>query len=219
MIRKLLLLLGLTLPIVGCPNNTPPPPPPPAIYSLTVESVNPLNGVVIQASPDNNGVSSGTTTFILTYSAGTTVTLTAPTLSGDNTFVGWVGCSVESGPICTMVMNNSAVVTANYVFPTVMAINLPIISAGDCDLTHACVGTVYIMAGACPDVLSGSDGWTIATLSTGDNTFPEPGTFSVTIVNVLPNTEYALDVEAIPVGLTSDFNGPSNCVTVTTPSA
>jgi hypothetical protein len=87
----------------------------PVTYVLTVNSTNPASGVTIGAAPaDNNGTTIGTTSFTLTYNAGTSVTLTAPTMSGSNTFVSWTGCATTNGENCNVTMNANTTVTANY---------------------------------------------------------------------------------------------------------
>ena len=82
---------------------------------LKVNSTNPASGVSITASPaDNAGTAKGSTSFELTYNAGTVVTLTAPATSGSNGFQSWAGCNAVSGKTCTVTMTNNATTTANY---------------------------------------------------------------------------------------------------------
>lgn len=91
----------------------------PPIYLLTVNSSNPSSGVSITASPaDNNGKTSGTTGFALSYTAGASVTLVAPYTSGGNTFSSWSGCKNASGTSCSVTINANTTVTANYAAPT-----------------------------------------------------------------------------------------------------
>jgi hypothetical protein len=88
---------------------------PPPTYVLTVDSTNPASGVAIAVSPaDNNSAGNGTTSFTRTYNSGTTVTLTAPSTSGTNTFSSWTGCTSTSGVTCTVTLNSATTVTANY---------------------------------------------------------------------------------------------------------
>jgi hypothetical protein len=90
----------------------------PAVYTLTVNSSNPASGVAIGASPaDNNGATSGTTSFTRTYTAGTSVTLTAPAASGSNSFSSWSGCTTSSTTTCTVTVSANTTVTANYAVP------------------------------------------------------------------------------------------------------
>jgi hypothetical protein len=87
-------------------------------YTLTVNSTNPASGVEITVSPaDNNGAASGSTSFTRTYDAAATVTLTAPGLSGANTFISWTGCASSSTVTCNVTMSASTTVTANYTVP------------------------------------------------------------------------------------------------------
>lgn len=99
-------------------NNNPPPP---TTYTLTVNTVNPATGVTITDSPaDNNGASSGTAPFTLTYNAGTAVTLTAPATAGNNTFGAWSGCTSAATRTCSVTLNTNTTVKATYtITPTV----------------------------------------------------------------------------------------------------
>jgi hypothetical protein len=90
----------------------------PVTYVLTVNSTNPVSGVAITASPaDNTSKSSGSTGFTLNYNAGAAVTLTAPATSGGNNFSSWTGCTSTSGATCSVTLNGSMTVTANYAVP------------------------------------------------------------------------------------------------------
>ncbi|MGA2168492.1 MAG: hypothetical protein ABSG62_09780, partial [Terracidiphilus sp.] len=113
------LSLGLGC-LTGCggSSSSPPPPPPPTTYVLTVDSTNPASGVAITVSPaDNNSAANGTTSFTRTYNSGTSVTLTAPSTSGSNTFSSWTGCTSASTVTCTVSMTANTTVTANYATP------------------------------------------------------------------------------------------------------
>jgi hypothetical protein len=89
-------------------------------YVLTVNSLNPVNGVAIAATPvDNNGASGGSTSFTRSYNVGTSVTLTAPATSGSNPFVSWTGCTSSNSVSCTVVLTANTTVTANYTVPSV----------------------------------------------------------------------------------------------------
>ena len=88
-------------------------------FTLSVNSTNPASGVAIEVSPaDNTGSASADTSFTRTYNSGTSVTLTAPTTSGANTFSSWTGCASTVGPACTVAMNADTTVTANYAIPS-----------------------------------------------------------------------------------------------------
>ena len=88
----------------------------PATYVLTVNSTNPSSGVVITVgNPNNNVVSTGTTSFTGTHTAGSTVLLSAPATAGGNTFSSWTGCNSVSTVTCTVAMGANTTVTANYV--------------------------------------------------------------------------------------------------------
>lgn len=89
---------------------------------VTVASTNPPSGVNVTASPaDNNSVSSGSTSFTLTYNNGTTVNLTAPSTAGGNNFVNWSGCDSSSGTLCAIAPNSNRTITANYTTPPATA--------------------------------------------------------------------------------------------------
>ncbi|MGD0548535.1 MAG: hypothetical protein ABR991_12000, partial [Terracidiphilus sp.] len=84
-------------------------------YVLTVSSTNPASAVAITVSPaDINSKASGTTSFSLTYDAGTSVTLTAPATSGGNNFSSWSGGCTSTTVTCNVTMSGNTTVTANY---------------------------------------------------------------------------------------------------------
>lgn len=84
------------------------------IVKLAVADM-PLSDLVQTVGGMNpNGTNSGTTGFKLIYNAGTTVTLTAPAISGGSTFTSWTGCTTATAVTCTVTMNASTIVTANY---------------------------------------------------------------------------------------------------------
>ena len=87
-------------------------------FALTVNSTNPSSGVPITASPaDNNGASSGSTSFVLDYTTGTIITLTAPATASGNSFQSWSGCNFTAGFQCIIQVNSNASVTVNYATP------------------------------------------------------------------------------------------------------
>ena len=91
----------------------------PATFVLTVNSTNPSSGVSITVgNPNNNVVSTGTTSFTGTYGAGATAILGAPATAGSNTFSSWTGCTSVSTSICTVTVNSNTTVTANYSMPS-----------------------------------------------------------------------------------------------------
>jgi hypothetical protein len=97
----------------------------PPAYTLTVNSANPTGGVAISAAPaDNNGSSGGTTGFILTYNAGTTVTLAAAAMSDSNSFASWTGCNTATIVTCNVIMNGNKTVTASYNAPTIQSVTV-----------------------------------------------------------------------------------------------
>jgi Glycoside hydrolase family 44 len=90
-----------------------------ANYVLTIDSTNPLSGVSISVSqPDVNGASGGATSFTRTYSANTSITLTAPSTAGGNAFSSWTGCTAGNGITCSVTLTGNTTVTAEYAVST-----------------------------------------------------------------------------------------------------
>ena len=91
--------------------------PPSVLRTLTVASTNPLSGVPITVSPnDNSGSGSGITTFTRTYSNNVVATLTAPETAGPNTFHHWQrdGLDYSSNLTIAVTMDADYVMTAVY---------------------------------------------------------------------------------------------------------
>lgn len=63
---------------------------------------------------DNNRLTSGTASFMLTYNSGATVTLTAPATAGGSSFSSWTGCASTSGATCTVTMSGNTTVIVSY---------------------------------------------------------------------------------------------------------
>ena len=102
----------------GSSSSNPTPTPTPTTYSLTVDSATPASGVAITVAPAGNSNSAnGTTPFTRTYNSGVSVTLTAPAMSGTNTFSSWSGCTTASSVTCTVTLTANTTVTANYTAP------------------------------------------------------------------------------------------------------
>lgn len=90
----------------------------PPAYTLSVTSTNPTRGAAVSVSPaDNSAATNGSTSFTRSYITGTSVTLTAPSTSGGNTFSSWTGCTTATGVICNVTLTSSRAVAANYVTP------------------------------------------------------------------------------------------------------
>ena len=93
---------------------------PPATATLTFNSTSPSSGVLIAASPnDNGGHSSVTTPGTLVYNVGTVATFTAPTTAGGNPFASWSGCPSSSANVCSFTVSANLTITANYTPPPV----------------------------------------------------------------------------------------------------
>jgi len=87
-----------------------------AAYVLTVKSAAPSSGIGIGVSPaDNSAAANGITTFIRTYNAGASVTLSAPLSASGYSFVSWSGCTSNPVPsTCAVTMSANATATATY---------------------------------------------------------------------------------------------------------
>ena len=93
-------------------------------YSLSVYASG-ASSVPISSSTGHGG----TTDYIKTVSDGTTVTLTAPVLSG-KTFTGWTGSVSSSSQTISLVMNANKYVTANYEAVSTTIYSLYVYSSG-----------------------------------------------------------------------------------------
>jgi len=89
----------------------------PVVYTLSIASSNPTNGVSITVSPtDKNGAGNGTTAFARSYNGGTSVTVTAPAIANGNTFRQWQldGVSYSSSLSAKVSMNANHTMTSVY---------------------------------------------------------------------------------------------------------
>jgi Glycoside hydrolase family 44 len=87
-------------------------------YTITVASSNPASGVAISYGNAATALlATGTTTFSVTESAGTTMIFGAPATASNNNFSSWSGCSSVSGANCTVTVSGNVTITANYVTP------------------------------------------------------------------------------------------------------
>jgi Glycoside hydrolase family 44 len=168
-------------------------------YTLTVASVNPTSGAAITASPaDVNGTTTGTTSFSLQYAAGTTVTLTAPSLTGKNGLSSWTGCGSASGQTCTVTVNANATVTANYVAPGVSGVtvgpNPAAATVGGSLQMTATVTGVGSFDNTVAWTVTGPSGWTggVGTVSTTglyQTPYPAPPSVTLTATSNADNTK------------------------------
>jgi hypothetical protein len=94
----------------------------PTTYTLTVNSSG-ATGVAIGVTPEDlNKSGNGSTTFTRTYDSATTVTLTAPAVSGNYEFSAWSGCTSATTVICTVTLDNNPVITAAFVLPAITSV-------------------------------------------------------------------------------------------------
>jgi len=91
-----------------------------ATYTLTVKSSSPTSGVSISYTVGNStAATTGSTPFSKSWDKGTSIILTAPATSGNNTFSAWSGCTSASSKSCTVTLNADTTVTAAYSAPTI----------------------------------------------------------------------------------------------------
>lgn len=166
-------------------------------YTLTVQSTSPTSGVVISYTVNgSNAARTGTTPFTLSYDAGTTLILTAPSTSGSNTFSSWSGCTSSSTASCNVTLNANATVTAAYTAPTI-AVAPP--------SSTATIGTqVQFSASVSPaGALANTFTWSVAapsgsTLSPGTidanglytTPYPAPASVTVTATSTVDTSVY-----------------------------
>lgn len=94
--------------------------------TLTVASQNPNSGVPISVwTVDKNGQSSGNTQFLRTYTQGTTVSLTAPSVVGNSSFRRWNldGAPWQATHTVSLPMGTDHTVTAVYVAGQTLTVN------------------------------------------------------------------------------------------------
>jgi hypothetical protein len=172
-------------------------PPAPATYTLTVSSASPSAGIAISVAPaDSSGASNGTTSFTRVYTAGTSVTLTAPSTSSGNPFSAWSGCTQTSGVACTVAMNANTGATAKYSGSTISSITV--------NPNAATIGTQVQFAATVTGNgnFSSAVTWSVAgpagsTLSPGTITssglyttpYPAPATVTVTATSTQDSTK------------------------------
>lgn len=134
----------------------------PVTYTLTVDSSGVTSGIAITDSPaDNNGLTSGSTPFTLSYNSGTTVNLTAPLTPGW-VFTSWTGCastSGTSGSVCTVTMNANTTVTANYTMPATSVLTVDSTNPGSGVTIQALAqGSTTNTGGATPFTITAATG-------------------------------------------------------------
>ena len=184
--------------------------PPLLTYTLTVKTVDPATGVALTVSPaDISGAGNGSSTLTRTYNVGSAVTITAPATSGSHTFSSWSGCTTAQTVTCSVTMNASTSVTANYLSPTITVTP-----------NSAVIGTQVQFNAVLPSGVTGSVTWSIAapsgsSLSAGTITsgglyntpYPAPSSVTVTATStqdstVVGTTTVALSQPAASTGPT-----------------
>jgi len=186
--RLLLLFFASTMILAsaGCGGGGSGSTPTPTTYTLTVKSTTPVSGVVISYTAGSSSTAqTGTTPFSVSFNAGTSVSLLAPTTSGTNIFSAWSGCTSATTATCSVALNGNSTVTAAYTTPTIT------VSPSS---STATIGTqVQFSASVSPSgALANSFTWSVAapsgsTLSPGTitssglYTTPYPAPASVTV--------------------------------------
>jgi len=125
--------------------------PPVENRTLTIESVNPSSGVLIEVVPnDINGDSDGSTSFQRIYSNGAPVIATAPNMAGGNVFSHWLreGSQVTTNHSIAVEMLSDLTLTAVYETPKVLTVKSENPNSG-VDITVSAT-----------DIFGGSDGTT-----------------------------------------------------------
>ncbi len=188
----------------------------PITYALTVDSANPGSGMNISAVPsDNNGKSSGTTGFALTYNAGTPVALTAPVTSGGYGFVSWSGCATVVSVTCSVTMKGNTTVTATYSQPSIQSVTVTPSQAVTIGATQQFSSTVVgsgSYSSAVKWSLAGPLGSTLSsgTLSaTGLYTTPYPAPASVTITATSVQDATKIGSVTVLLAAPATSNGPA----------
>jgi len=189
----ILMASGLSVLLTACGSGSgTTTPPPPTTYALTVNSASPASGVVITVTSGNTALSSqGTTSFTLTYNAGTAVTLTAPATASGNVFSAWTGCTTTSTVTCNVTISGNTTVTATYVVPAVavtpnpatVTIGIPMQFSAAVNGTASTAVTWTVTAPA------GSSAGTISSSGLYISPYPAPATVTVTATNNADNTQ------------------------------
>ncbi|WP_348264104.1 glycoside hydrolase family 44 protein [Telmatobacter sp. DSM 110680] len=175
----------------GSGGGTTTTPPPPSAFVLTVNTVNPVNGVAMTVAPaDNNGAANGNASFTRTYNSGTAVTVTAPATSGSHTFISWAGCTSAKTVACSITMSANATVTATYASPTIAVTP-----------NTAIIGSQVQFNAALPTGVTGAITWSVAapagnsqsagTISNNglyNTPYPAPATVTVTATSTQDTT-------------------------------
>jgi hypothetical protein len=219
-------------------------PPAPVVRTITVNSTNPVSGVVIATSPaDNNSNVSVTTSGTLLYNDATSYNLTAPATAGSNTFANWTNCTTPASNVCHDVATANKTITANYIFvpPTriliVTSVNpvgtsftvapvcngaSPVTSPANCTFT---TGTVVVVNAPATSNSNNFSGWagcdSVGGTGNRDCTVAVNGNQTITATYVTPPVVRTITVNsttpnsAVVVANSPADNGSN--VTVTTP--
>ena len=214
---------AMALLAAGCGGGGSSTPPPKVIYTLTVNSANPDHGVVIGASPADvsKSTAGGTTPLTLTYYAGTSVTLTAPSPSGSYTFSSWSGCGSSNSVTCGVTMNADTTVTATYTQITSITVTPAAATIGTQQQFAATVNgtgafsksvTWSLTCPACGSLSSG----TLSSTGLYDTPYPAPPSVVVTAASTqTPSISGSVTVALNPPAAA---NGPALSVDAANPT-
>ena len=213
--------IGLSLFMTACGGGGSTVPPPPTTYVLTVTSTNPASGVAITVSPaDSNGATNGTTSFTRTYDSGASITLTAPTTANGNTFSSWTGCTTATTVTCSVTLNGSMTVTANYVATVVTPTVTVTPAASSITVAQSLAVTVAVSGGSGNPTPTGS-----VTLSSGTYTSAAATLTSGSAQITIPANSLAAGSDTLTAAYTPDtassstYNKASGSAAVTAASA
>ena len=151
----------------------------PTNYTVTVASTNPASGVAISyGNSVTSLLATGTTSFTVTESSGTTEIFGAPATAGGNSFGSWSGCTSVSGANCSVTVSSNMTITANYTTPVAVAPTVGVTPALNTITTgqslSVAVSVVGTNGGATPTgsvvLTSGTYTSAAATLSNGSAT-------------------------------------------------
>jgi hypothetical protein len=151
----------------------------PTSYTITVASTNPASGVAISYGNSMTSLlATGSTSFTVTESSGTTEIFGAPATAGGNNFGSWSGCTSVSGANCSVTVSGNMTITANYTTPVAVAPTVGVTPASSTITTaqslSVAVSVVGTNGGATPTgsvvLTSGTYTSAAATLSNGSAT-------------------------------------------------
>jgi len=197
----------------------------PVAYVLTVNSVDPSNGVSISVAPaDNNGATNGATSFTRTYNSGSAVTLIAPATSGSSAFSSWSGCTTSATVSCNVTVNTNSTVTAIYAAPAVTSITVTPATATigtQVQFVATVAGTGSYTSGVtwsmtCPSCGALSPG-TLSSTGLYTTPYPAPATVTITATSTMAGFTNVSGSATVTLSPPATATGPALTVNVASP--